>query len=105
MEHLHRVCALVAEAQPSAGRTDLDATTRHASQFSDRRCAEGLPIVGPFRTHGNGARDRPDSGAARQRLSAFGHSPIGVTTNVYAHVLDDSKREMTSRMDRFPSED
>ncbi len=38
-------------------------------------------------------------------MEQLGHSSIGVTMNLYAHVLDDSKREMPSRMDRFLSED
>lgn len=29
----------------------------------------------------------------------LGHSSIGITMNTYARVLDDSKRQMASRMD------
>ncbi|GAB2749801.1 hypothetical protein GCM10027174_25330 [Salinifilum aidingensis] len=41
----------------------------------------------------------------REVMEQLGHSSIGVTMNIYAHVLDDSKQEMSSRMDRFLSED
>ena len=32
-------------------------------------------------------------------MELLGHSSIGITMNTYAHVLDDSKRRMASRMD------
>lgn len=39
----------------------------------------------------------------REVMEQLGHSSIGITMNIYAHVLDDTKREMSSRMDRFLS--
>ncbi|KAA1025577.1 site-specific integrase [Pseudonocardia sp. EV170527-09] len=35
----------------------------------------------------------------REVMELLGHSSIGITMNTYAHVLDDSKRRMASRMD------
>lgn len=32
-------------------------------------------------------------------MELLGHSSIGITMNVYGHVLDESKRRMASRMD------
>ena len=40
------------------------------------------------------------SGASeREVMELLGHSSIGITMNVYAHVLDESKRNTASRMD------
>ncbi|QGK72057.1 tyrosine-type recombinase/integrase [Allosaccharopolyspora coralli] len=41
----------------------------------------------------------------REVMEQLGHSSIGITMNIYAHVLDDSKREMSNRMNRLLSED
>ncbi len=32
-------------------------------------------------------------------MELLGHSSIGITMNTYAHVLDESKRRMATRMD------
>lgn len=37
----------------------------------------------------------------REVMEQLGHSSIGVTMDIYAHVLDDAKREMSSRMNRL----
>ncbi|RCW44688.1 site-specific recombinase XerD [Halopolyspora algeriensis] len=37
----------------------------------------------------------------REVMEQLGHSSIGVTMNIYAHVLDDTKREMSTRMNQF----
>lgn len=39
----------------------------------------------------------------REVMEQLGHSSIGITMNIYAHVLDKTKRDMSSRMDRFLS--
>lgn len=37
----------------------------------------------------------------REVMEQLGHSSIGVTMNIHAHVLDETKREMSSRMNRL----
>lgn len=37
--------------------------------------------------------------SGREVMELLGHSSIGITMNVYGHVLDESKRRMASRMD------
>lgn len=40
-----------------------------------------------------------DGASDRDVMELLGHSSIGITMNTYAHVLDESKRRMASRMD------
>lgn len=40
-----------------------------------------------------------DGATDREVMELLGHSAIGITMNTYAHVLDESKRRMASRMD------
>lgn len=40
----------------------------------------------------------------REVMEQLGHSSIGVTMDIYAHVLDDAKREMSNRMNQLLSE-
>lgn len=37
----------------------------------------------------------------REVMEQLGHSSINVTMDIYAHVLDESKRELAGRMDRL----
>lgn len=45
-----------------------------------------------------------EGSSGREVMEQLGHSSIGITMNVYGHVLNDAKREMASRMNRLLSE-
>lgn len=44
-----------------------------------------------------------EGSAGREVMEQLGHSSIGITMNVYGHVLNEAKRDMSARMNRLLS--
>jgi integrase len=46
-----------------------------------------------------------DGASDREIMELLGHSSTHITMNIYAHVLDESKRRLAARMDSLLSDE